>query len=162
MNKKKTFIIIGIVITVIIVLIAVVFLFLNKAKKSISVTDFKNKMEAKNYIVEDLSSEFNGYENINSVYIAVSSDNDKQFEFATMNSESDAESLFNENKDLLQSEKTDSAIETSENGKNYDKYDLITDDNYIVVSRIDNTMIYVDTSSENKEIIQLILKELGY
>ena len=48
------------------------------------------------------------------------------------------------------------------NVSNYSKYSSSSDSSYRVVSRIDNTVIYVNSKKENKDKIKKVLKKLGY
>ena len=53
-------------------------------------------------------------------------------------------------------------IETSEDSLNYSKYTAINNGKYTIVSRIDNTICWGTSSTENKQIIDDIFTELGY
>ncbi len=46
--------------------------------------------------------------------------------------------------------------------KNYSTYSLTTNGKYKYLSRIDNTLIYIDASDDYKDAIKDIIKELGY
>lgn len=48
------------------------------------------------------------------------------------------------------------------NGKNFQKYTLSTESKYKVISRIDNTVIYLNVDDNYKEEVKNVLKELGY
>ena len=60
----------------------------------------------------------------------------------------------------LNKEKT--SIETNVELKNYSKYTLLSSGKYMVVSRINNTVIYVNADANYKDNIKNILDELGY
>lgn len=46
--------------------------------------------------------------------------------------------------------------------KNYGIYSLITKKDYKYISRIDNTLIYVNVDKDYKDTVKDILKEIGY
>ena len=46
--------------------------------------------------------------------------------------------------------------------KNYSKYTLQSDNKYMVVSRIEDTVVYVKVDSKYKDQIKDLLKEIGY
>ena len=58
--------------------------------------------------------------------------------------------------------KSNSSVQTNINGKNYSKYTLSSDGKYMIVSRINNTVVYLDVDSSYKDEIKTILNELGY
>ena len=71
-------------------------------------------------------------------------------------------SFFNLNKDVFEKIKGNTAAETSVNLKNYSVYTLSTDSKYRVLSRIDNTVVYINVDKQYKDEVKGILEELGY
>lgn len=70
--------------------------------------------------------------------------------------------FYNTNKSIFEAYKDNSSVETNFNGKNYSKYTLNTNGQYMLLSKIDNTVIYLKVDSENKDSINKLMKELGY
>ena len=70
--------------------------------------------------------------------------------------------MFNTNKEDFISTKSSSHSETNISLKNYDKYSLSSADKFKTVSRIDNTLIYVNVDSSYKKEVVEYLKKLGY
>ncbi len=161
MNKKTIFIILGI-IAVIVALVIVGFTFFNKTKTPISEEDFINSMETKGYIITDVKGQFANVDEIDKAYIAISSDSSYQIEFYILADESSAISMFNRNKEIFEDSKSNVSGETSVTRKNSAKFTLNTNNMLKVVSRIDNTLIYLDVDKDKSDEIKTLLKELGY
>ncbi len=52
--------------------------------------------------------------------------------------------------------------EDTVSGSNYERYALLTEDNYYVVSRIDTTLVYISTARKNLKAANRFLKSIGY
>ena len=164
---KKPVIIAIIVVAVVIAIMAavagVIFVNLNKEKTSITASDFYTIMSQKGYSVQDANSQFADYDYVSQAYIALSNDDDFQIEFYELIDDSYATSFYNNNKSIFESLKgKDVSAETSAELKNYSKYTLSANGKYMVVSRIDNTVVYVDVDDSYKNNVKSILDELGY
>ena len=161
--KKSLIIIIAVIILVIIGGgIGIILNNLNRDKTSITATSFKNHMEDKGYILTDANSQFEEYDYIKQVYIAVSNDYGFQIEFYELTDDSYAMNFYNNNKSIFESSKGSDATQTKVGLKNYSKYTLSSNEKYSVVSRIDNTVIYVNVDENYKDTVKDILDELGY
>jgi len=159
---KKPMIIAIIAIVILVVIVGAVFINLNKEKTPIAASSFKSTMEQKGYTVVDTNSQFAGYDYINQAYLAESSDGSYQIEFYETSDESYAINFYNNNQARFESSKGSASSESNVNLKNSSKYTLSSNGKFMVVSRIDNTIIYVNTDEKNKDNIKDILKELGY
>ncbi len=158
-------IIITVTICVVIILIALFiarFISINKDKIAISAYDFQNNMESKGYIINDASEQFEDYNNIKQVYLAIKEDYSYQIEFYEFSDAENAQDFFEYNKSIFESSKGSSSAEKSTALKNYSKYTLSTSGEYKVLSRIDNTVVYINVDAEYKNEINDVLKELGY
>ena len=131
-------------------------------KTAITSSDFKEKMESKGYTVEDATSQFSDYDYVKQVYIALNSDSEYQIEFYELSDNDNASSFFNNNRSTFEQSKSSSSSETSSSVGNTSKYTLTTNDKFKLLSRIDNTVIYLDVSEEYKSEVKDIIKELGY
>ena len=58
--------------------------------------------------------------------------------------------------------KTTAAWEHKDKGKNYYRYELVSNGYYMINTRVDNTLIFCKTLLENKEKVENIFNELGY
>lgn len=134
-----------------------------KKKNPISVDEFKSTMNSKNFSVVSSKSSYSQYKEIKESYIAMSPDYTYQIEFIVLDSDSSASSMYNTNKNKFEQNKSSSKnLNTSIELANYSKYTLLSDAKYKVVSRIDNTLIYLDVDAEYKDNIDSILNEIGY
>lgn len=119
-------------------------------------------MSQKGYSVQDASSQFSKYDYVKQAYIAISEDYSYKVEFYELLDDSYATSFYNNNKSIFESSKGNVSAETNVGLKNYSKYTLSSNGKYMVVSRIDNTVIYVDVDDNYKDTVKALLDELGY
>lgn len=131
-------------------------------KTPITSDDFKSKMEDKEFVVQDATSQMSQYEYIKKVSIALKSDSSYQIEFYELDSEDNAKKFYKSNKKIFEDSIKGTVLEKNVNLKNNDKYTLTTDGKYKVLSRIDKTVIYLNVDDSNKKEINEILKYLGY
>ena len=131
-------------------------------KKALTASDFKSKMETNGYIVQDATSQMSEYDYIQQVYIAINSDYTYQIEFYELSDNDYAARFFNNNKSIFEDSKSSGAVETSVNIGNHAKYSLTTDGKFKVVSKIDNTVIYLNVDEDYKSSVKDVLKDLGY
>lgn len=161
MKKKILFIVLGIILVVGIAL-SVLFVSLNKEKESMTPSEFKSVMKEKEFVVSDATSQFSEYEYVEQVYIAAPSSYEYQIEFYELSDDDYAIRFYNNNKSIFESSKGSTSGETSVSMKNYSKYTLSTGGKFKVVSRIDDTVLYLDVDDEYKNEVEDLLKELGY
>lgn len=165
--NKKSIIIIVLCIALILCLIIGITIFkmvssITQDKESITASEFYDKMEDKGYYLQDATNQFSAYDYIKQVYLALESDNKYQIEFYEFSDESYAMSFYENNKSIFESSKANSASNTNVNLKNSSKYTLSSNGSYKSLSRIDNTLIYIDIDSEYEDEVKDILKDLGY
>lgn len=159
---KKPVIIAIIVVVIVIAIVGVIFVNLNKEKISITASSFYTTMSQKGYTVQDANNQFLEYDYIKQVYIAANKDYSYKIEFYELLDDSYATSFYNNNKSIFEASKGNVSAETSVGLKNYSKYTLSSNGKYMVVSRIDNTVIYVKVDDSYKDTVKAILDELGY
>ena len=135
---------------------------LNKEKEAISAEEFKSVMENKGYTIVDVTSQYAQYGYIEKAYIAITNDRQYQVEFYTLTDDEKAVYFYNINKTIFENSKQGLTSETNAELKNYCKYTLNNNGKYNVISRINNTAIYLDVDEEYKDIIKDLLKEIGY
>lgn len=161
MKKKTLFIILGIILVLLIGGIAL-FSSLNKEKESMTASQFKTLMEERGFVVSDATSQFSEYDYVEQVYVAAPSDYSYKIEFYELSDVEYATSFYNNNKSIFESSKGNTSGETSVSMNNYAKYTLSTSGKYKVVSRIDNTVVYLNVDSDNKDVVKDLLDEIGY
>ena len=161
MKKKVLFIILGIIL-ILVIGVGMLFILLNKEKESMSASDFKTLMQEKGFVISDATSQFSQYAYVEQVYVVAPSDYAYKIEFYELSDEDYAMSFYNTNKSIFESSKGAVSGETSVSMKNYSKYTLSSDSKYKVVSRIDNTVVYLNVNSNYKDTVKDLLKEMGY
>ena len=130
-------------------------------KTAITSDDFKSKMESSGYTVQEATNQMSDYDYIKQVYIAISSDSTYQIEFYELSDNDYASSFFNNNKKTFEDSKSSGSTETSVSVDNNEKYTLTTNGKFKVVSRIDNTVIYLNVDDNYKSSVKDVLKNLG-
>ena len=97
---------------------------------------------------------------INNVIIA-RKDN-YQIEFFVVENVDVAVSSYNLNKETFEKSKGNKTVETKKTMGNTSRYTLKANSKYKVISRIENTFIFINAPQEKSEEIDKILKELSY
>ena len=92
----------------------------------------------------------------------VDHDSDIVIEMIVYDNADDAEKVLEEHIKSFNLLKSTGAAEKKQTGDNYHKYFLISNNYYMVSSRIDNTLIFCKTLVTNKESVDKVLDELGY
>ena len=128
-------------------------------KEPITITTFKNKMEENGYIVENITSQFPEDNKIKTILIAKK--NDHQIEFYETIDEDSSIVAFNLNKENFQKSKGNRTFETNTFIGNSSKYTLKANSKFKVVSRIKNTLIYLDVPASAEDEVKRVLKELN-
>jgi hypothetical protein len=143
--------------------IAMLFINLNKEKTPISAERFTSSMTQKGYVVQSSKQQFAAYDYIKKSYIAAPQDLSYKMEFYELTDEEYANAFYENNKSIFENSK--GGVVTSSlnlNGKNWSKYALSADGKYKVVSRVDNTAIYLNVDNDYKDIANKLLDEFGY
>lgn len=160
---KKVLIVIIIILIVLIFAVGfMTYSVITKEKESMSAEQFKNFMEEKEYVIYDATSQYNEYEYIEKVYIATTIDNEYKIEYYVLSDNESAKYFYSINKNIFENSKSTSVVETNNTISNYSKYTLNSNDKYMVISRINNTAIYVNANEEYKNVIKDLLKEINY
>jgi len=155
---KKALIIFGIIFVVVAIIGVMIFVPLLKEKEKISAKSFKKNMEDKGYTLYDVTDQYEGY--ADKVYIAKKSD--CRIEFYDATTLENAVVMFNTSKSQFEMQKGNNSAYSSVNGKNFSTYKLQTNGKYKYLSRVEDTLIYIDVDEEYKDTIKDIIKELGY
>lgn len=133
---------------------------LMEEKAKLTLDNFKEKMESNEFVVIDVSTQLADQKQIEGAYIAQK--DGYQIEFFDLDSSENSIGMFNYNKSLFDKEKDASSMSSSINGKNFSTYTLKTNSMFKYISRIDDTMIYLNIPEEYEEDVKLILEGLGY
>lgn len=130
-------------------------------KKVITLDTFKEKATSNNYIVSDVTSQF---KKSKIVKTATTANNLSKWviEFYTLKSDSDAEYMFDYNKDEITKSKSKNSKEVSISSGNFTTYSLIDNGYYIYLCKVDDTLLYTKVKEEYKEEVDKFIQELGY
>lgn len=131
-------------------------------KKSLTSEEFITKLKDSGYSIQDATGQFAGYDNISQVTLAISPDSSYQIEFYELSNSDNAVAFFNNNKTKFENSKGSASAETSVDIGNHSKYTLLTDGYYKLVSRINNTVIYLNVPASYKSNVNKVLKEIDY
>lgn len=155
MKKKNIFLKITLCLMIIILLTGC------KNKKAINSNDFKEKATSNNYIVSDITSQF---EKSKIVENAVTANKLGAWvvEFYTLKNDSSAKYMFNYNKEKASSEKVKNSKEASSSSGNFSTYSLTNNGYYIYICKVDNTLLYAKVNEQYKDEVNKFIQELGY
>ena len=131
-------------------------------KKAITIDEYKDIMSTNFFVLNNAKNRVSVNSNIKDVYIAANPKDNYQIEFYVLESVDTAKTFFSENKTRFSKEVGKNKIETKSKKGNSEKYTVTSLGQYRLVSRIENTVIYLDTRESNKKKVDEILKELGY
>ena len=131
------------------------------SKIGITAEDFKTTMEGMGYTIVDATSQFSSSA-VNKVYLAVDEGQDYQIEFFELGNVNDAVSSYNTNVSKMENAKGNISSSSSISGTNFDKKTQTSNGTYWVVSRIDNTFVYVEVDEEYKTAVKSVLEQIGY
>lgn len=160
-NTKKVLTIIGVIVFIIVIVFFRISSNLYKEKTPVSANEFSSTMETDGYTVTDITSQLSQYESyVTKAYVAQKTN--YQIEFYEMSTEENAITLYNYNKSKFENQKTGTYTSTNVDLKNYSIYSLTVNGKYKYISRIDNTIIYIDADEVYKNDIKNTIKELGY
>lgn len=164
---KKSLIIIIVICVIALIMIAGIggYFFikvLNQEKNPMTVDAFKSLIRDKGYTIIDAKEQFNEYDYIEDAYVAILDDGEYQIEFYKMSNEESAIMFYNNNKTIFESSISSSSAQTNNEMKNYSKYTLQSNNKYMAISRIEDTVIYVKVDIKYKDKIKDLLNEIGY
>ena len=133
------------------------------SRTPITVSEFTAKAEAAGYTVYSINEQYPDEDLID--YILARKGEDEvqhQIEFIVFKTAEEAINLYGQNKAAFESEITGVSSYASVTLGNYAYYVLTNNGRYRVISRIDNTYIYIDAEEQYKTEISDFLKTIGY
>lgn len=129
-------------------------------KNAKTLDDFSKAGTDNGFTVVDNKS---AYENISYITGAMkASSSDTDIEMVIYSDADTANKVLEEQIKNFNLLKSTGASEKKTTGDNYQKYFLISNNYYMVTSRVDNTLIFSKTLLVNKEEVDKVLDELGY
>lgn len=148
------------------ILMLLVFAFLLSAcgtkKEALDEENFRRIMTDTGFTIVDVEKQFEEYGYFDDALIALEQTSNYQIEFYELENEGYAKSFYDNNKEIFEASKTDKSIYTNLDLTERNKYTLVTETEYKVISRIEDTVIYINVNKEYKDEVNNILKKLGY
>ena len=160
-NLKEVFVMKKIKILMLLVMVVLLCACSSK-KEAIDEEKFINIMKSQKFDIVNVEEQFEQYEYIEESYVALESNKNYQIEFYELENNAYAKSFYDNNKEIFEATQTNSSFYTNVDLTNSNRYTLTTDTEYKVLSRIDETVIYVNADKKYKNEITNILKKLGY
>lgn len=131
-----------------------------KPKEPITADVFREKLEAQGYQVIDISGQYSDSEHMLKV---LSTEKDSlHIDFAEIDENDNATAIFNGNKASVEAYKGNGSVESSYSAGNHQKYALTTSDTQYTVVRVGATIIYSYCDKSEKDVLDNLIKELGY
>ena len=130
------------------------------SKTAQTVAGFTEFMEASDFVVQDVTedTETNGL----ATTVLIASSGDYQIEFYVLTDNDTGEGVFYNNKQLFDEEHSVKTMSSEITSGNYNYYAFNADDNFHMIARVDNTMLWCEAKKTHKEEILDIVKNLGY
>ena len=131
-----------------------------KSKTAVTLDNFSNIVSGKGFTVTD---NMNGYSDVdyilNSKFAVYDDIEIEMVEYSNSDYANKVQEGHIESFDLL---KSTGAHVKKDKGSNYYSYSLVSNNRYMVSTRVDNTLIFCKVMLDDKEIVEEILTELGY
>lgn len=150
------------ILTTFMVAIVMTFVVTGCSKERISAEKFKSKMESKGYNVVDITDQYSSSDKFIKVYVALPKNKTYQIEYYQLKDVDAAISVFESSKTNFENSKGVSSVNTNVSLGNYSKYTLATNGKYKMISRVEDTLIYVDVDSSYKNKVIDAIDSLGY
>ena len=132
------------------------------SKTTLTQDQFISKLENKGFLANDDSEQFMQYDYITSVAVASPSDLSYQIQFFTFLDESYAQKFYETNKSTFSRLASSDSPSVRTSGTGFDKFTVTNSNEFMEVSRIQNTCIYLKVDKAYKDDVKKALKSLGY
>lgn len=131
-------------------------------KTAVTAADFQTAATNAGLKCTDVIAQFNEYDYFKTAIVAAPEDFSYQIEFYEMSDSAHAQSLYLQNKTNFENGKSSTNVNTSVSGKNYAKYSLTDNGQYMFIEYVDSTVVYCKVDASYKDKVEAILKELKY
>lgn len=128
-------------------------------KSVLSTTAFSSVLKSHDFEIIDITNQYSKEPNIDKVYIGKNKDK-YQIEYFIILNEETAKTIFNEN--IKAYNNLSGTTKTKVEGNNFIKYTFLTNSYYVVISKVENTFIYIEAPIDYKNEIDIILEEMNY
>ena len=132
-------------------------------QKSITADQFKNIMEKNGYEVIESTDQYKEIMKVKKSYIALYKNRKFQFELIEFDTIEEAIKIYEINKQKFEEKKSNVAnMYINLDGKNFSKYRCISGGKYMALTRVNNTLMYVDVNQEYEKEVNKAIKKFGY
>ena len=133
------------------------------SKNALSTKDYIKIMKKKeNFTIADITSQCDENTYVKEATLALNNSKEYQIEFYVLDNKDSAKDMFNRNKKIFEESEYVSRFSETVNMINYSYYKITNEKEFKYICRVENTFLYINTSKDNKEEINKIIKELGY
>ena len=122
--------------------------------------EFSRIMTNEGFIVVNVKDQFAQYNYIEEAYVATN--NNYKIEFYELEEDNYAIDFYETNKKIFEETKSNTSFYLNEDYPESNKYTLTTEKEYKVISRIEDTVVYLNMDKKYKDEANNILKKLGY
>lgn len=132
-------------------------------KKVLTPDDFESLMFEQGYNIYDITAQVVDYDEIQTVYVATTGDELYQIEYIELVDEKSAYALFVGNQVMFEECKDgDDFTEYDLELANFNEYHLTSSGRFMMLLRVENTLIYVDAEDQFQTEIEAALDAIGY
>ncbi|MBP5470776.1 MAG: hypothetical protein J6Z11_16215 [Candidatus Riflebacteria bacterium] len=123
--------------------------------------DFKSLAEKYKYTVSDVTKQYSANQKVKNATVAKSSQ-DFQIEFYVLEDEGSAGKMFYTNKAKFENSKSGASMQASSSNTNYSTYSLTSNNKYMYLCRVDNTLLSLNIPSDYKDNVNKFIEEFEY
>ena len=145
----------------IIIIVLSLILLTSCTKTEISSSEFVEVATFNGYIITSSMDGYEKYDYINNVIYAINRENAYFIQFIEINNDDYAKKFFDINKQEIEKNKTNNSYVKKINKSDYGLYHIENDDDYQLVMRIRNNIIYIDAPINYINEIEEFLNELN-
>ncbi len=147
---------------IILILLIIIFLITGcTTKESMHYDTFVKTMEARNFKIVDMTSiAIQSNKGVEYCYYATNYDERYTIEYYSFDSEMSAQAFYAQKQ--VEFTSTGAQASTELNSGNYSKYAQTFKGKYGVVSRVSNTVVYLNVNSDYSQEVKELLKDIGY
>ena len=121
-----------------------------ETKEKISINNIKKEMEKKGYTTAKTINELARVEQAKTGYIFTSKKNKYKIEYYNYQNQENAKKKYDIIYSIYESYGDDKLEDDSSNDENSERYEILTSENYSVISRINNSVIYASVPKKHK------------
>ena len=166
MNKKKKIILIALLlISLILIIIGIIIgIMFYTQKEVLTVTEFKKVAKNNKLTVEEVEIKDQDGNSNKDIKTALNAESELgwKIEYYILTDQETAKKTYDANKKIYSSYKNQLSEEKETSRKNYDVFTLKTQNSYMHVCRVENTLLAINADDENEKNIEKVIKKLGY